>query len=413
MAEKQQQQESKKALFEIFPEHLDTGLRSIPVGYCITSHVNPEKGLYYCNTPVSSLTAHEPEEVIHLLLKGHLPSKEEKSAFSQKLAKYRELPRDLCKHIEALPKGGHPMKMLSSALLMHEMLEPAGQSRDEMQEDLLKVIARAPQICAHIINFHGGFKPQEYSQEASQNLLKGEEEEGYIERFCSQLHIPNKGKDLVEAMRLFNILHYDHGGGNLSCFTGKVVASGHEDLWGALSAAMSALEGPKHGRANQDCLEQIKELHEILGDTYTKEGLKSLLQKRLEEKKLLYGFGHAVLRVEDPRASIFYEKAMKQGANNTLVKLALDLREVGTQVLKENPKISNPYPNVDAISGILLHSCGFPYPQYFTLLFGMSRIVGIAIQVFYERFYARDGKGAVIVRPKYIYKERGDLSLIS
>ncbi|MCH9703948.1 MAG: citrate synthase, partial [Chlamydiae bacterium] len=80
------------------------------------------------------------------------------------------------------------------------------------------------------------------------------------------------------------------------------------------------------------------------------------------------------------------------------------VRERGTKVLKENPKIANPFPNVDAISGALLTAAGFGFPEYYTVLFGMSRCCGIATQIVYERCIARDGRGTPIVRPKYIYK---------
>jgi len=84
--------------------------------------------------------------------------------------------------------------------------------------------------------------------------------------------------------------------------------------------------------------------------------------------------------------------------------MAMLLREAGPKVLKENPKVSNPYPNVDAISGALLTAAGFSFPEYYTVMFGMSRIVGIAIQIVYERCEAREGKGVAIYRPKYFYK---------
>ena len=100
------------------------------------------------------------------------------------------------------------------------------------------------------------------------------------------------------------------------------------------------------------------------------------------------------------------EKAKQKYADHPLVKIALLLREVAPKVLGENPKISDPYANVDAISGILLTAAGFPYKEYFTLLFGLSRVVGIAIQIVYERCEARGGKGTPIIRPKYIYKPR-------
>jgi citrate synthase len=101
---------------------------------------------------------------------------------------------------------------------------------------------------------------------------------------------------------------------------------------------------------------------------------------------------------------LLYEIAQKDYPDNPLVKIALLLRTEGTKVLKENPKISNPYPNVDAISGTVLSAAGFPYSEYFTVLFGLSRCVGIARQIVYDRLEARGGKGTPIVRPKYLYK---------
>jgi citrate synthase len=126
----------------------------------------------------------------------------------------------------------------------------------------------------------------------------------------------------------------------------------------------------------------------------------------LANNELVYGFGHAVLRVEDPRATVLYEVADELYPNDPLCIIAHQLRLAGPKVLGENPKITNPYPNVDAISGTLLSAAGFPYPEYFTVLFGLSRTVGIAMQIVYERCEARDGKGTPIVRPKYLYKPR-------
>src|SRR5690606_28770601 len=142
--------------------------------------------------------------------------------------------------------------------------------------------------------------------------------------------------------------------------------------------SMNALAGPRHGRANQDCLAFVQEVLEILGEKATAQDVEKLLRRKLENKELIFGFGHAVLRVEDPRATVFYNLAKEKYANYPLVKIALLLREVGPKVLSENPKISNPFPNVDAISGIVLSAAGFPYPEYFTVLFGLSRVVGIS-----------------------------------
>ena len=127
------------------------------------------------------------------------------------------------------------------------------------------------------------------------------------------------------------------------------------------------------------------------------------IRDRLAAKKVIFGFGHAVLRIEDPRARVVYDYLAKSYPTHPLVKIALLLRSEGSRILAENPKISNPHPNVDAISGTLLAVTGFDYPHYFTVLFGLSRIVGISRQIVYERMEARDGKGTPIVRPKYLY----------
>jgi len=228
-----------------------------------------------------------------------------------------------------------------------------------------------------------------------------------MENFSQMLNVPNANRqELKEIFQLFNILHYDHGGGNLSTFVGKAIASGLEDMYGSIAGAMCALAGPKHGRANQECLAFNENLLRQLGENPSEEDLKKLLQKFLKDNQIIFGFGHAVLRIEDPRAAVLFEVANQKYPQNPLVKLATLLRKCGPDILKQNPKISDPYPNVDAISGTLLTASGFHYPEYFTLLFGMARVVGIAIQIVYERVYARDGKGTPIVRPKYIYKPR-------
>ncbi len=230
---------------------------------------------------------------------------------------------------------------------------------------------------------------------------------GYMHNFSQMLNVPNANREeMLRVFKIFNVLHYDHGGGNLSAFVGKAVASGLEDLYGSMSAAMCALAGPRHGKANQDCLVFVRQLLDEVGGNADIAEVEKVLRKKLENRELVFGFGHAVLRVEDPRATVFYDIAKKYYPNHPLVKMALLLREAGSKVLKENPKVSDPYPNIDAISGILLTAAGFPYAEYYTVLFGMARVVGISRQIEYEREEARNGKGTPIVRPKYYYRER-------
>jgi len=381
----------KDVLFEITKDKLETGMRGFPVGYCTTSSVDPEKGLFYVGKPVSQLSGWSPENVIYLLYHGKEGDSEEVSRFSSALKERSHCSSKLIAHIRSLPKDGHPMQLLVCALMLCGMFE----SVDDYREDALNVVAKIPIVVAHLINSHAGW------QEANPS----KPELGYMENFAQMLNVPDADiHQLAHVFKLFNVLHYDHGGGNLSAFIGKGIASGLQDMYGSLAGAMSALSGPRHGKANQDCLGFVKDVLNEVGEDATAEQVNRLIKKRLERKQLIFGFGHAVLRVEDPRATVLYDLAKEKFPDHPLVKIALHLRSEGIAVLKENPKISDPYPNVDAISGTVLSAAGFAYPEYFTVLFGLSRVVGIARQIVYERQEAREGKGTPIIRPKFFYK---------
>jgi citrate synthase len=381
------------SLFEIKQEHLETGLRGYPVGYCTTSYVDPTKGLFYIKKPVPELADWQPERVIYFLYYGKDGTPEEIKKFTEKLQKRSKCNPEVIKHIKALPRKGHPMALFTSAILICGMYE----GTDDYREDCLNLIAKVPEIAATVINFHAGWGDNKPSRP----------ELGYMKNFTQMLNVPHANQEeLGEVFRVFNVLHYDHGGGNLSTFVGKAVASSLEDMYGSIASALCALAGPRHGRANQESLEFVQKIQEELGENATPQEMEKYLRKLLDNKELVFGFGHAVLRVEDPRATVLYDIADRQYPDHPLVKIARLLRTEGPKVLGENPKISDPYPNVDAISGILLSAAGFPYPEYFTVLFGLSRVVGITIQIVYERCEARDGKGTPIVRPKYLYKSR-------
>jgi len=291
-----------------------------------------------------------------------------------------------------LPVQSHPMKLLISSLT----ILGAFSGKDNYQEDCIDVIAKIPEVVAIIINHHANWGKTPESKP----------ELGYMENFTHMLNIPGSpNKDLLaKVFKIFNNLHFDHGGGNLSVFVGKAVASGLEDMYGSLAAAMCALAGPRHGKANQDCLQFVQDVLAKVGQNATGDDIENLIRDRVVNNELIFGFGHAVLRKEDPRATIFYEMGQKHFSHHPLIKIALLLRERGVKVLSEIEKIQNPYPNVDAISGSILSAAGFDFPEYFTVLFGLSRIVGIARQIVYERCEARGGKGTPIIRPKYLFK---------
>lgn len=379
-----------KVLFEITEDQLETGLRGYPCGYCVTSCVDPLKGLLYAGHPVSELVEQNPEDVISLLFFGESKKNPD---FIQELRKRSFLSPKTIAAIEALPREGHPMKFFSAALLILGMIEGVNDYR----EDCLNVIAKIPHLAAVVINAHAGWG----------KTPKLRPELGYMESFTELLQIPGKEKlKLEQVFRLFNILHYDHGGGNLSAFVGKAVASGLEDMYGSLSACLCALAGSRHGKANQDSLVFVEEVLQQVGENATEKEVEAFLEKKVSMGNLIFGFGHAVLKVEDPRATVLYEYADCHYPDHPLIKVARLLRKVAPKILAQNPKISCPYPNIDAISGTLLTAAGFGYPNYFTILFGLARCVGVSVQIVYERVEARGGKGTPIVRPKYIYKVR-------
>lgn len=381
-----------RVLFTIREHNLETGLRGYPIGYCTTSFVHPEKGLFYANRPVSEIHAWDPEAVIYLLYHGREGTADEVAAVKNNLVARSACSQALCQSLNQLPTQAHPMRLFAMALLMMG----AHEGTEDYREDAWNVVAKVPEIAARVIALHAGWG----------DIFPSNPGMGYMKNFMQMIrYAPERDQNLYEALRLFNILHYDHGGGNLSTFVGKAVASGLEDLYGSLASAMCALAGPRHGRANQDCLEFVQKLLDDLGPDATEIELERCLRSKLAQRELIFGFGHAVLRVEDPRAAIFYRLAEEKYAQHPLVKMALLLRKVGPKVLSEMPKIADPYPNVDAISGIVLAAAGFPYAQYDTVLFGMARVVGIARQIVYERCEARGGKGTPICRPSYVFRE--------
>lgn len=379
-------------LFTITRDHLDTGMRGFPVGTCPVSDVDPQKGLSYGGFPIAELADLEPESVMHLLLRKELPSADQLAAFKRELIAQGPLNPGVLKLLEHFPREGHPMKWFMGGLVAMGMFEPKGDYRG----DCLRVMAQLPELVAAIFRIRSGWGAP----------IASRPELGWVENFVHMLGAPAADKNLPELTRLlrvFMILHFDHGGGNLSTFVGKAVASGHEDMYGSLAGAMAGLAGPLHGMANQECLRFVKKVASEVKDPSDEAALAEYIEKLLESGGVLYDFGHAVLRVEDPRATVQYALGEKIAAKDPLFRLAVSLRKVGTAALKKRAKVNNPYPNVDAVSGTLLNACGLTDETYYTVLFGLSRCVGIASQIVWERTEARSGKGTPIVRPSYVY----------
>ena len=381
-----------KVLFEITEDKLNTGLRGYPVGTCKTSAVSPTLGVTYVGYTLEYLQDYSAEEVIYLLLNKELPNEEQTAALRADMAKRSEIDSKVYDVLRSLPKEGHPMEWLITGL---SVLGMTGKSpENDYREDCLNLIARISTLSAAIYRIREGNEPIAPRHDLS-----------FHENFAHMLGLEGDTAVLADLFRLFYILHMDHGGGNLSTFIGKGVASGKSDMYSSIASAMAALYGPRHGRANQECLAFVKEV-----GTSDPEACEARVREIMAAGGLVFGFGHAVLRQEDPRAKIQYAFGEKHFPDNELVKTAITLRTVVPPILKENPKIQNPYPNVDAISGSLLTAAGLTDPDYYTLLFGWSRVAGIACQIVDERYFPGKKDGLPIYRPKYIAVDQPERS---
>jgi len=376
--------DAPEVLFEITSAHLNTGLRGVPVGTTRTSAVHPDRGVSYVGYPIAELADKDPEEVVYLLLERELPTADQVLRFKTNLRSRGGVDPRVFDLLRKLPRDAHPMEWLEIGLVALGMFSKVG----DFAEDALNVIAWAPELVAGIFRIRSGWG----------DPIPGRPELGLVENFVHMLSVP--GGDparLARLLRVFYVLHLDHGGGNLSTFTGKAVASGHADMFASLTGAMCALSGPLHGRANQDGLAFVKKI-----GTADPDEVEHFVRAELARGGKIFGFGHAVLRAEDPRATIEYALGEQICPDDPLFQTARTLRSVAVKVLREYEKVSNPYPNVDAVSGSLLHAMGLTDPSTYTVLFGLARISGIAAQIVDERVNARGGRGVPLYRPRYI-----------
>ena len=381
-------------LYTITETDLDSGLRGVPVGTCRTSYVDPIEGVHYVGYPVGDLANLEEEDVIYLLMHKRLPTEEESDAFRAELAhRAEEIPTGALRVLESLtPGSGHPMDWLAIGIMALGAADTNTRRPGSSRADAMNLIARMPELMARLFLLRGG-KPEK--------LKPRKPELGLVENFVHMLGVEgDEAKRMERMLRFFFILHMDHGGGNLSTFSGKAVASGRASIYASIASAMNALSGPLHGRANQACLEFVQRI-----GTSDPDEIEAFVRSELAARRPIYGFGHGVLRAEDPRARLLIELGEEICPDDENFRTVTALREVVPPILKEIPKISNPYPNVDLASGSLLHSVGFRKPDYYTTFFGWARVAGICAQILDERS-AREGRGTPIYRPKYIPREQ-------
>jgi citrate synthase len=342
-----------------------------------------------------------PEGAFWMLLTGEVPKPEQVAALTKELHVRSKVPDSTLKMIDTLPKDMHPMTQLSIAIML---LQPGskfykGYSDGTMKknqywehtlEDGLTMIAQMPVICARIYqNVYKGGKRFDYDEKLD-----------FAGNYAKMLGVTDDEK-FKDALRLYFTLHADHEGGPVSAHTAHLVGSALSDPYLALSAGVNGLAGPLHGLANQECLLWLNETMKEMGSKpITVESVTEFAKKTLSEGKVIPGFGHAVLRNTDPRYVLEHDFAKKNMPNDPTFKLADACKEAIPPVLKATGKAKNPWPNVDALSGTILKFYGLTQADYYTVVFAISRGIGIASQLVWARLLSLP-----IERPKSLPTE--------
>ncbi|CAN8280142.1 unnamed protein product [Cochlearia groenlandica] len=337
-----------------------------------------------------------PEGLLWLLLTGKVPNKEQVDALSKELADRSAVPDYVYKAINALPSTAHPMTQFASGVMALQVESEFQKTYEKgvvhkskfwesTFEDALNLIARVPVVASYVYRRmykDGSIIPLDNSLDYGAN-------------FSHMLGFDSP--QMKELMRLYITIHSDHEGGNVSAHAGHLVGSALSDPYLAFAAALNGLAGPLHGLANQEVLLWIKSVVEECGENISKEQLKDYVWKTLNSGKVVPGYGHGVLRKTDPRYVCQREFALKHLPDDPLFQLVSKLYEVVPPILTELGKVKNPWPNVDAHSGVLLNYYGLTEARYYTVLFGVSRSLGICSQLIWDR-----ALGLPLERPKSV-----------
>lgn len=385
---------------EVTVAQLYGGMRGVKGLVCDTSVVEPDKGLVVRGIPIGDLKERLPEEIFYLLCTGELPDAAALASLQQELRQRAEVPSYVWDVLNALPHDTHPMAMFSTAILSMERESvfrkrysegmPKTDYWEPTLEDSLLLLARLPGIAAGIYRIHTG----------KGGPLPPNPELDWGADYAAMLGLADPTGGFRNLMQLYLTLHCDHEGGNVSAFTCHTVGSALSDPFYAVSAGMNGLAGPLHGLANQECLHFVLGIRQKYDGVPTDEQLREYIWKTLNEGRVIPGYGHAVLRVTDPRFSAFHEFGNRVCPDDVMFRIVDRLFHVTPQVLKEQGKVKDPWPNVDAGSGSLLYLFGLTEFEYYTVLFGVSRALGMTSQLVLNRLLATP-----ITRPKSVSTE--------
>jgi citrate synthase len=379
------------------------GMRDVKSLVTDISYVDPDEGIRFRGYTIPEVLEKLPKPpgarmpyvggLYYLLLVGELPTEEEALEVEDEWKARGEVPDYVFSVLDAMPCDTHPIPLLSQAVLalqresLFAQRYREGMKKDEywepMLEDSLNLSAKMPAIAAYIYRV----KCREAEHIPPDNSLD------WAGNFAVMMDIPTQ--DYQELSRLYFLLHSDHESGNVSAHTTHLVGSALSDIYYAFSAGLNGLAGPLHGLANQEALRWLLEVRNQYGGNPTREQLEKFAWDTLNSGQVIPGYGHGVLRKTDPRFTTLLEFGKEHLAGDEIFDLASMVYDLVPEVLRKQGKARDPWPNVDAISGVLQYHYGLREFDFYTLLFGIGRFLGVSANAVWAR-----ALGQPLERPK-------------
>lgn len=379
-------------------------MRGIKGLVCETSVLDPDEGIRFrgysipeCQKLLPKAKGGQeplPEGLFWLLITGDVPNQAQVDALSKEWAARAALPAHVVTMLNNFPTTLHPMSQLSAAVTALNSESKFAKAYSEgvhkskyweyVYEDSMDLIAKLPVVAATI--YKNTYKD-------GKGIGAIDPNKDWSHNFTSMLGFNDA--TFTELMRLYLTIHSDHEGGNVSAHTVHLVGSALSDPYLSFAAGMNGLAGPLHGLANQEVLVWLQNMMKELKNDLSDENLKAFIWKTLKSGQVVPGYGHAVLRKTDPRYQVQREFAQKHLPDYPLFKLVSSVFTTVPPILTELGKVKNPWPNVDAHSGVLLQYYGLKEMNYYTVLFGVSRALGVMASLVWDR-----ALGLPIERPK-------------
>lgn len=370
---------------EINLGQLYRGLRDVKALVCDTSMVDPREGLFIRDIHISKLVDRLPEEIFFLLCSGKLPAPEETQSLQAEIRKRMSLSEQVWRVMDAIPANIPPMSVLSMILtymssFSHFRLQySAGMKREDhwraMFEDALDILAKVPVIAAGIFRKRIRNRP----------LIPPDAQLDWGANFARMLGLAPGDAEFERLVRLFMVLHSDHEGGSVSVNATRVVNSALSDSYLSISAGMNGLAGPLHGMANQTSVRFALSILDEFETVPPDDQLSEYLRELVENGVVMPGFGHAVLRNTDPRFTAFFNFGKQVCPEDPVFLITEKMARLVPPLLSKHTQISNPHPNIDLISGVLLHHFGMRELEFYPVMFGVSLLLGMNAQLILNR----------------------------